>query len=539
MLPCVARNWPHRTVKGLGGCLLFLSAVHCQAQNWPVSNPSYHAGFPVTFPPGEGYARYSSIAIGDVNGDGLQDIVVGTSAGYVEVYKANGGRLWGYKTGSAAIESKPLIADLDGDGSVEVIVSAGSTFTPSAPGGVYIINSDGQLRCAFHTLDINQDGVGEGAFSTPALGALDPANPGKLKVVFGAWDTHVRAMNSDCSLFWDKSLSSRIVDTVWSSPAIGDVDGDGTLEVVIGMDSQQVGPPYNTTAGGMIRAFHGDGKGELSGFPVFTDEVIYSSPVLANIDNDPQLEIIVGTGQCWDVPACAGGVNATHTVTDAIYAIKYDGKAVTGWPVNLTATGDYAFASPAVADLDGDGVPEIIINTVRKNVSADKGGWTYVYKANGTIRPGWPKQPITPADCSGGVVHYGTPYSPIVADLTGDGLPEIILPSNGELVIWDGNGTQLSRSTLNCPNPGATPGYTVGGVGVMSGSAAVGDLNGDGKLQLVSSSSPAFQSTQGALFAWDFNVPIGPSLTAWPEFRRDRTNRAVWRPDRVLVNGFE
>ncbi len=510
--------------------------VHAHAQIWPVSNPGYHTGFPVTLPLGEGYVRYGSIALGDVNGDGLPEIVVGTSEGYVEVYKGNGARLWGYKTGSAAVESKPVIADLDGDGVNEVIVSAGSTFTPNAPGGVYIINNDGRLRCAFYTLDINQDSIGEGAFSTPAVGALDPAKPNKLKVVFGAWDTHVRALNEDCGLFWDKSLSDRLVDTVWSSPAIGDVDADGNLEVVIGTDSQQVGPPYNTIAGGMIRAFRGNGVGELPGFPVFIDEVIYSSPALANIDTDPQLEIVVGTGECWEIPACAG---TTHPVTEAIYAYKFDGKPVTGWPVNLTSVNRYAFASPAIADLDGDDIPEIIINTMQKNTSVDQNGWTYVIKANGVIRPGWPKQPVTPADCSGGVVHYGTPYSPIAADLTGDGLPEIILPSNGDLVVWNGDGTQLSRTTIDCPNPPATPGFQLGGVGTLGGSAAVADLDNNGKLQLIAAGAPGFLSSQGVIYVWDFNVAFAPSLKAWPEFRRNQGNRGSWQPELIFGNNFE
>ena len=538
-------SWGSRAA--LASAALLVSGADLEAA-WPTPNPAYHAGYPQAFSAADGTVVESSVAIANIDVSGTPVVIVGTQNGIVEVYNADGTPRWQADLGPTGISSKPAVGDLHGDGNQEIVVSTGSTTTVSSSAGVYILDSSGHSQKCWD--EAAHGSAPLGVYSTPALAPLNPNRPGTLNIVFGTWSEHVVALNDDCSIYWDVSVhndpNSTVDDTVYSSAAIGDIDGDGQLEVVIGADHNN-GNASSFGNGGLIHAFRHDGSGELPGFPIFVDEAVSSSPALADLDGDGKLDIVVGTGECWELSACAGG--NTHAVTDAVYAFNYLGLPVHGWPVSLDGPSGvrrYASASPAIADLDGNGRPSVIINALAKNIVSGSdtlqndpnNGWTYVFTADGSARAGWPKQPMVPGCTSSS--SFGTRISPIAADLNGDHLPEIILPSNGELVVWDRDGNQLSRIQYLCPPP-SDPGYSLPTASSgRTGSAAAGALSGTGTLTLVETGQTAFNSGIGAIYAWDFNsASASDALTAWPGFRNDSANRAVWRPETIFKNGFE
>jgi hypothetical protein len=352
------------------------------------------------------------------------------------------------------------------------------------------------------------DGIPDGVYGSPALADVDGNDGGKLEIIYGGWDAYVRVLNHDGSLLWEKFVR----DTIWSSPAIGDIDRDGKPEIVIGSDAH-LEPGYGTVDGGKIYAFNGENGSILPGFFKQVDEVIWSSPALGDIDGDGWLDIVVGTGDCYEHAACAAG-GRVHAATDALYAWDHEGNPLSTWTNGRILLSEFAFASPALGDLDGDGDFEIVINT--------DDGYVHAFNADGTYVSGWPRLVTTP-----GGYHFASWASPILADLTGDAGLEVILPSNWEIVVWDRNGNQLTPTGGGLERLDTN--YTVGGT------PAAGDVDGDGKMELVVGGAGSGGS-MGAIYIWDFSKATTDESAPWPSFRKDNVNHARHAQPPVLLS---
>jgi WD40 repeat protein len=279
------------------------------------------------------YWLKSSPALGDLDGDGRLEVVIGAFDHYVYVRHSDGTAAagWPQATGDR-IQSSPALGDLDGDGSPEVVIG-------SFDGKVYAWHANGTAVAGWPQT------TGDRVYGSPALGDLD--GDGKLEVVVGSFDRKVYAWHANGTLLagWPQSTG----DWVFSSPALGDLDGDGKLEVVVGSHD------------GKVYAWHGNGT-PLAGWPQSTGDIVYGSPALGDLDGDGSLEVAVG---CYD-----------HKV----YVWRGNGTLLAGWP---QSTGDQVLSSPALGDLDGDGSLEVVVGSFDNQV--------YAWHAEGTLVTGWPQ----------------------------------------------------------------------------------------------------------------------------------------------------
>lgn len=336
------------TLAGAGLLSLAGSAV---AQSAPPFKPN----FPVVInesPPNQVAPVGSKPLIADLGlTPGFKSIVYGLRNGDLYVLQRMANGTWGTASGwpqqlPAHIYSSPAAGDLNNDGVPEIVVGYGSTFVEgSAHGGVRAYRRNGTLLWEVLTGNVT-GGPGntfrDPVMSTPAIGDID--GDGTVEVVFGGLDHTLYVVNGENGLPSAGGWPLDVRDTIFSSPALHDMDGDGRRDIVIGSDSHEEGIP-NTIDGGLLHVLRFD-RTYVPGFPKEIDQVVSSSPAVGDIDGDGRPEIVHGTGTFWPNRA------------QRVYAWNCDGTPVAGWPVAIQGQ---AVASPALANLDGDAPLEVVI----------------------------------------------------------------------------------------------------------------------------------------------------------------------------------
>ncbi|MEW6746577.1 MAG: VCBS repeat-containing protein [Planctomycetota bacterium] len=259
---------------------------------FPDHNPRYHSTRVCAFNadgtlvwtwdrewPGSGsFDAITSPAIADMNRDGVLDVVVffgilyyspsGPGVGLYVLRGSDGFRWYEQESDVASTRSSPSIADINGDGALDVVVSA---FPPPYTLLEAITPETGTVLWSI----IARPEVDNFSLSSPAFGDLDEDRlpeiiPGGSMV----------ALDQDGRTLWlDFNVYS-----FDSSAVLGDIDSDGRMEVIAADSSA-----------GEIRGYDENGEA-LQGFPLVAnpDALIQSTPALCDLDRDGSLEILMG-----------------------------------------------------------------------------------------------------------------------------------------------------------------------------------------------------------------------------------------------------
>lgn len=226
--------------------------------------------------------------VGDLEGDGLAEVFVDVgAAGLIYGFHGDGSPLGGRWPVAAGVRAlAKTLADLDGDGQLELIGLAGAGVEPA--GGdvreLIVLKASGEiwrrwvLAACVPTLDVPRP--------FPVVGDFD--DDPELEIV-------AASSCSELALFDIRSPDApvwkvRCNGLLYGSPAVGDVDGDCRSDLVIGAVDPQGSTGLGTRGG--VHLFDRTGE-EHAGWPVRVECSFPSSPALGDVDGDGALEIAI------------------------------------------------------------------------------------------------------------------------------------------------------------------------------------------------------------------------------------------------------
>jgi len=420
---------------------------------------------------------------------------------------------WPVKTG--LWPQFPVAADLTGDGKKEVIIA-------TLDGYLHIFNPNGEYLSEVWPMHLGNE------LSSPVIADVDDDGMPEIIVVARSdWEknwpngwVHVLKVNGEYVPGWPHMLDGG--HNCINSVSISDINNDGHLNIITA-----TGGTFGT--GGVIiyhnkiYVFNPDGT-LLSGWPVepgapYAEELIPRSPlVLVDLDQDGFQEIISGFLYS---PDPNGGKNR-------IFALNHNGSIVYGFPIQ-NESWNYALAS---ADMNNDGVYEIYSHSRRYNrygykdnswnmenpgghklafADVNNDGYPEIIYGSGKVYVVDKDGNLLPGwpqyTRSGGDIVDG---NPVVGDITGDGSLEILIGSyrTNHVFAWHHDGRPVAGFPL-----------TTGG---SNRRIAISDLDGDGSIELISACSDSF------VYVW--NIPSeGPcTRLEWPMYQRDQYHTGTY-----------
>jgi subtilisin family serine protease len=254
-------------------------------------------------------------AVGNFDADAQLEIVTNFGAATkVAVYNINGSLVSGFPKALPVqhVNRSPVVGDVNGDGYDEIVV-VGSADWDAGRGGLFVIKRNGAVLSA--PIELRGLGALPDAISSPSLGDLD--GDGDLEICVFAYEDENRGsvylFHHDGQLAegWPQSPrngNEAVVNWITSGCVLGDVNDDGQPDVVIngmGFDSATMREGDLAASGGIF-AWNSDGSlidlNPLSDvYSIYMEEEApfaewrKAAPVLADIDGDGLLDIAAGS----------------------------------------------------------------------------------------------------------------------------------------------------------------------------------------------------------------------------------------------------
>jgi len=450
------------------------------------------------------FGQYSrEVQFADLDGDGDLDAVLAGWSWQPEgfIYYENTGSVtdpaWELRTTDMLAGGKAdggfALADIDNDGDADLfcittwqededwftsIAFYENTGSPTAPAWTFVTDTYADIVC---------EGESYQCFVSIAFADID--NDGDLDLFLGEtdWIRHYRNDGTASAPVWtfvtdkygDISLyESNLLHFVLT---FGDLDGNGTLDLVIGQTL------------GWLSSFRNTGSPANASWELWVNGMLpmdfggAANPALADIDNDGDLDLLLGVG--WGLDrADLVFVRNDGTPAEPLWTYvpgNYGGIEIEGWE------------TPTFVDIDGDGDLDLFIGTLHFFGSSDP-GTLYFYENTGT--PESPAFTLVTDTYLDIVAPDDGRVAPAFADIDGDGDQDLFVAvsrGTGQVHFYRNDG---DASTPNWTH--VTDNYA----GISAAYLAFSDVDGDGDLDLFT--DRAFYRNDG-----DANNPVWAPAT--------------------------
>ncbi len=432
-------------------------------------------------------------AIGDINGDGIGDLIIGSNSS--DVNGANSGSVFVVFGSSSGFSSSTNLSSLNGStGFVLNGISSGDAAGESIAAG-----------------DINGDGIEDIIIGAPN-GEYNGVRTGEAYVVFGKTSAFsssidISALIDGTNGFLLNGVDSN--DNAGTGLASGDINGDGIADVIIGADdadpngSGSAGESYvvfgqNTAFASSIDLSALDGS---TGFRINGEDANdRTGTILAtgDINGDSFDDILIG------VPA--GNYKGTNTGESYVVfgASSFSGSSAvelsaldgtTGFVLNGQSIQDNSGSALASGDINGDGIEDVIIGAPGSDPNGDRSGATHVFFGQTTTFAS--AIDLSTLDGSAGFTlngisnNHDSGFSVATGDVNGDGIGDVITGAyyaapndyySGQSYVVFGD-TAAFSSSIDLSSLDGDTGFALNGAEAYNYAAFVtssGDLNGDG-----------------------------------------------------------
>jgi hypothetical protein len=438
----------------------------------------------------------TGMSVADVNGDGKLDVLVTSRApilsddGYVDgavgVLLGNGDGTFRtahiYNSMGWAAQAV-AVADVNGDGKPDVLVanqavssrddSAGSVAVmlgrgdgsfqaaPTySPGGAYQAFSSAMA-------DLNGDGKTDLVVTSFCLTILNCV--GAVDVLLGQGDGTFQPPQTYAS----GGYATQAV-------TIADVNGDGIRDLLVADQCLGAIDCSNSDANGSVDVLLGNADGTFQAAQTYDSGGRFANSIaVADVNSDGKLDLVVGN-QCLSSADCSSGA-----VT--VLLGKSDG---TFQGAQAFSSGGYSASSVLVADVNGDGIPDVLVADSCLDGTCGNNGQVAVLFGNGD------------GTFQAAVLYDSgstTAHSLLLADLNGDGKLDVVVANSDSVGLLLGNGDGTFQPALYTP---AVYGY--------QGQIVAADFNGDGRLDIASSDgSLLLGNGDGTFTATTGLIPLG------------------------------
>ncbi|MFG0318249.1 MAG: FG-GAP-like repeat-containing protein [Planctomycetota bacterium JB042] len=353
---------------------------------------------------------------GDVNGDGLSDLVVGApgfDGGQVDEGAAvlflaplslTGDLLEIDQAGAGAGTSVASAGDVDGDGFADVIVGAPNATAGLADEGradVWLGDGTGSYAlkpsdwhrdggsagarfgfCVASAGDVNRDGFSDVVVGAPNEGSVQ-ADAGRVEV----W--HGRFSGLSASSSWSRFGDQAGANLGYSVASAGDVNGDGYSDVIVGAWKHDGGEVDE--GGAWVHRGSATGLESTASWAIESDvagaRLGRAVASAGDVNGDGFGDVIVGA----DLMPLAGpnhGRATVHLGSSAGLSVEPD------WIGDGAQPGDrFGFAVASAGDVNGDGYGDVLIGAKDVGTNANDAGAAFLHYGNGGLgRDARPRQ---------------------------------------------------------------------------------------------------------------------------------------------------